>query len=99
MAGESLSPEEAEQVEELVLHFAENRESFTLLLESLRLVVDSPVLRDLYHSARWRVKDPDHLRRKLRLKLLEAKSTDKVFDLTIENLFERITDLAGIRLL
>jgi putative GTP pyrophosphokinase len=51
------------------------------------------------HSFRMRAKDPDHLRDKLQRKLAKAKNATTDFDITEENLFEKINDLAGLRIL
>lgn len=51
------------------------------------------------HSVKHRVKDPAHLRDKLERKMLAAKNGVGNFDITPDNLFERVNDLAGIRLL
>jgi ppGpp synthetase/RelA/SpoT-type nucleotidyltranferase len=45
------------------------------------------------------MKNPEHLRDKLQRKMAKARVENKKFDVTIENLFVRINDLAGIRLL
>lgn len=46
----------------------------------------------LVHSVKSRLKDPEHLREKI-----IKKASDEV--ITIENLFKRITDFAGVRVL
>jgi ppGpp synthetase/RelA/SpoT-type nucleotidyltranferase len=100
MADDTLSEDEMRQIDELVRHYVASIDVFRSLLESLRAaVIDHAELRKLYHSARWRVKEPDHLRRKLAEKVKKAKSVGEPFTITIDNLFERITDLAGMRLL
>ena len=57
----------------------------------------APALREeplpLVHSLKSRLKDPSHLREKL-----QRKDSSKN-PITTENVFERITDLAGIRVL
>jgi putative GTP pyrophosphokinase len=47
----------------------------------------------IIHSLKWRLKDSEHLRDKLQRKL------DKGEDINGNNLFEKITDFAGIRVL
>ena len=47
------------------------------------------------HSIKSRLKDPDHLRKKLNRKVLEADYVP----ITPENFFSRITDLTGVRVL
>lgn len=46
------------------------------------------------HSVRYRLKDEDHLREKIR-----RKKTKEDRDITPDNLFTEITDLAGVRVL
>jgi ppGpp synthetase/RelA/SpoT-type nucleotidyltranferase len=46
-----------------------------------------------------RIKDPEHLRDKLLRKFGKCKEDGKLFDITTENMFEKITDLGGIRIL
>ena len=67
----------------------------------LNAVVDSfklePKLNDygkpILHSIKHRLKDESHLEKKL------ARKSDPVESITAENVFERITDLAGVRVL
>lgn len=88
-------------VSDLVDHYRENQHKLqTFLLEQLRpVLVNSPVLAPYVHSFKWRLKDPKHLREKLARKLLDAKAKGKKFRLTKENLFIKVNDLVGIRIL
>jgi len=87
-------------INSLVEHFAANESSFNLLLYQLRGYVEgSKRLKDLAHSVKWRVKDPEHLRAKLIRKGLEAKAQGNEFPYTRDNLFKQIYDLAGFRIL
>jgi putative GTP pyrophosphokinase len=64
------------------------------------LVSEHPLLVPVIHSVKWRVKNPTHLRRKLIRKTVwdrESKRPPK--PITAENLFQRIEDLAGVRIL
>jgi putative GTP pyrophosphokinase len=51
------------------------------------------------HSVKWRTKDPDHLRDKLTRKLAEHRAHHRPFKITKDNLFSKINDLAGFRIL
>lgn len=51
------------------------------------------------HSMRIRAKDPEHLYDKLLKKLRKCKEANIPFDISEVNLTQKITDLAGIRLL
>ncbi|MGV5361238.1 RelA/SpoT domain-containing protein [Pseudomonas aeruginosa] len=52
-----------------------------------------PEVRKHVHSVKYRLKDPEHLHEKLHRKW------DEDNPITADNLFERITDLAGVRVL
>ena len=95
-----LSVAELKLIDNLVRHYVANQQSFTLLLSQLTEFVNtSNKLKKLTHSVKGRVKDPEHLRAKLIRKGLEAKSGGEVFPYTRENLFQKINDLAGFRIL
>jgi len=53
----------------------------------------------IIHSTKFREKDPSHLKDKLERKAAEAIAGNKPFLITKHNLFKRIHDLAGVRLL
>jgi ppGpp synthetase/RelA/SpoT-type nucleotidyltranferase len=56
-------------------------------------------LKKQVHSIKWRAKDPDHLRDKLNRKAVAAIREGTAFDINAENIFEKLPDLAGVRLL
>jgi putative GTP pyrophosphokinase len=94
------SPREAKRIGELVEHYVENREHFTLVLSQLRdHVLGDRDLMSQVHSVRLRTKDPEHLRDKLLRKLGESKEKHTRFKITKDNLFSKINDLAGFRIL
>jgi putative GTP pyrophosphokinase len=100
MARPRLSRRVIRRIDELVHHFEENKSLFTTLLEQLRILfTDCKDLAPYIHSMKWRVKDPAHLKDKLIRKALEAKKAKQPFAITTENLFQRINDLAGFRIL
>jgi putative GTP pyrophosphokinase len=91
---------EAKRISELVRHYVENQAHFTLVLSQLNdHVLGDRDLMTQIHSVKWRVKDPNHLRDKLVRKLKEAKEEHKPFNITKDNLFLKINDLAGFRIL
>jgi len=51
------------------------------------------------HSIRWRIKEPSHLGDSLSRKIIKAHEQNKEFDITVDNLFSRVNDLGGVRLL
>lgn len=87
-------------IDGLVAHYVENQASFTGLLGQIKNHIEtSKVLSEIAHSVKGRVKDPEHLRAKLVRKCLQAKTDGKEFTYTRENLFSKINDLVGFRIL
>ncbi len=96
----TLRAAELKQINGLVQHYVDNQQYFIMLLSNLTGFVEaSKKLKTLTHSVKGRVKDPEHLRAKLIRKGLEAKSKGEVLPYTRENLFQKINDLAGFRIL
>ncbi|MDD1536083.1 MULTISPECIES: RelA/SpoT domain-containing protein [unclassified Bradyrhizobium] len=99
-AAESLSEAEGALVEELAAHYLANQNLVSMFMKSMLGYIDeSRELKKFAHSIRSRMKDPDHLRDKLQRKMIAAKRDGKDFDINKDNLFVRINDLAGIRIL
>jgi putative GTP pyrophosphokinase len=95
-----LSGRDRKKLGVLVLFFKNNQTTFESLLEQLISSLRSDqVLAGHVHSLKWRVKSCDHLHDKLERKMIDAKVEKKKFDITPENLFEKINDLAGCRIL
>lgn len=91
---------EARLISELVQHYRKNREHFALVLDQLKgHILGDKELMSHVHSVKARVKDPGHLRDKLLRKLRQANEEHKPFNVTKDNLFLRINDLAGFRIL
>ncbi|RKH70428.1 RelA/SpoT domain-containing protein [Corallococcus aberystwythensis] len=87
-------------INELVDHFKSNQKTFSTFSDQLRSAISGDsTLATLLHSVKWRVKDPDHLRDKLIRKAIEAHKKGLEFDINKGNLFHKINDLAGMRLL
>lgn len=87
-------------IDELLQIFDQNRDRISLFLDQLRVAIsESKKLAPHIHSIRWRIKERDHLKDKLMRKFIEAKTKKKPFKVTSENLLERVTDLAGLRIL
>jgi putative GTP pyrophosphokinase len=51
------------------------------------------------HSIKSRLKDPEHLRDKLRRKIASSQESGEAFDIQPENVLTRVNDLAGVRIL
>ena len=85
-------------IDEAVNEFAKNKHIFQIFINS---VVDSFTLeprlneygKPVLHSIKHRLKNEDHLKVKLKRK------GDDESPITSENIFDRITDLAGVRVL
>ncbi|MCF6287318.1 MAG: RelA/SpoT domain-containing protein [Candidatus Hydrogenedentes bacterium] len=89
-----------ETIEGLVEHFQAHEEILDRFLEALREnITESHELMGCVHSLKWRVKDPNHLRDKLERKAVDAQKNGAEFSITKDNLFEKVNDLAGIRIL
>jgi putative GTP pyrophosphokinase len=85
---------------ELVDHYRTNQNRFITLLDQLRPAVTSDVeLARHIHSIKWRTKDPKHLFKKLARKMQESKTSGKRFPINAMNLFSKVNDLAGFRIL
>lgn len=87
-------------IDRMVQHYEANQWKFKALLESLtpHLVHDEE-LKKHTHSMRFRLKDPQHLRDKLERRALEAAAKKARFLINEDNLFRKVNDLAGCRLL
>ena len=91
---------ELKRIRELVRYYKDNRDVLSTFLQSLRSQVqNSKALKPHVHSLKSRLKDPDHLDDKLKRKLRECKAKKKTFSITTKNLFVKVNDLAGLRIL
>jgi ppGpp synthetase/RelA/SpoT-type nucleotidyltranferase len=95
-----INKRETQLINELVAHFELNRHLFLQFVEQLLpLFTNAKALSPNIHSMKWRVKEPSHLKDKLIRKIIEAKESKKKFVITKENLFYKINDLAGFRII
>jgi ppGpp synthetase/RelA/SpoT-type nucleotidyltranferase len=58
-----------------------------------------PDLKKLIHSLKWRAKEPSHLADSLKRKAQKAMDAGNSFEITKDNVFDKLPDLAGLRLL
>ena len=94
MAEGELPPEVVAGIEEAVACFEDARPLFEGFAQALMAYFQNdPELSPYIHFIKYRVKDPDHLRNKLIRKARKGDTIGK------SNLFEKITDLAGIRII
>lgn len=90
---------EKRNIEDIVTRYKNDRQLVQTFLNSVLGYLDNVRLRPFVHTIKSRMKDPDHLRGKLLRKLAECKNENQSFDYTPENLFTKVTDLAGVRIL
>lgn len=86
------------QIDTIINMYQEKLFEYEQFLASIRVFFEKhPQLSKgnlpIIHSLKYRTKDPEHLRDKLLRKQRQGK------EINIENIFEQITDLAGIRIL
>ncbi len=87
-------------IDDLINHFIIHKGQFSILLDSLNSNIEhSSDIKKLIHSTKSRIKDPAHLKDKLIRKAKDAIAKKAIFDYSKDNLFSRINDLAGFRIL
>lgn len=88
------------RTDRLVAKYSRNILIFRALAENIfDLLAKNSKLVNLVHSFKFRVKDPEHLRDKLYRKCHDALKANKPFEIAATNLYQKINDLIGIRLL
>lgn len=98
----SLGPfrkQEMALIDGLVSHYKTHEEMVSRFAKNVQALFSSDRLSPFVHSRIWRVKSPERLKDKLLRKLWECKKTGKNFTINKDNLFERINDLVGYRIL
>jgi ppGpp synthetase/RelA/SpoT-type nucleotidyltranferase len=100
MAAKDFTAKEISDIDKIVKSYIGRQSFIGSMLDQLHsCVTSSSGLMRYVHSLRWRLKDPEHLRDKLKRKLKKSKESGVPFDLTVENFPEKINDLAGFRIL
>jgi ppGpp synthetase/RelA/SpoT-type nucleotidyltranferase len=96
----TVSKNERAKIKRLVSHFVKNKSIVETMLKQLAdALLGSTKLMENVHSTKSRLKDPKHLEDKLIRKLKEAKLKGRKFDIGERNLFTKVNDLAGFRIL
>ena len=91
---------QSKQIDSLVRAYEGHRPVIdTFHNQLLQALTGSQKLGSLVHSIRSRLKDPEHLKDKLRRKWQKKLDAGEAFDITAENLLVRVNDLVGIRIL
>jgi len=100
MAQPALTKAEREHLDTLVKLFLAHKDTFQVIVDNLeREIFSKKELADEIHSLRPRVKHPGRLLDKLTRKLTDSKNKGRQFSINDSNLFKKINDLAGIRVL
>jgi ppGpp synthetase/RelA/SpoT-type nucleotidyltranferase len=90
----------AAQIEALVEHFNENSKLLETVRQQLVSAVGGADFFSEVHSLRSRIKSADHLKDKLQRKLKELRAEGRSLDdITPQNLFLKVNDLVGLRIL
>jgi putative GTP pyrophosphokinase len=95
------SADEQKLIADIVAHYRQTELSVAARVARnlLGLFSDDERLARLIHSMKARPKDPARLEDKLSRKLQKCKRDGQRFEVTPDNLFDKINDLAGVRLL
>jgi ppGpp synthetase/RelA/SpoT-type nucleotidyltranferase len=84
----------------LVSHYKANQDICSNFLDILRShIMGDKALKVHIHSVKSRVKDPAHLQDKLERQLQRSIASGKTFGIDKNNLFVKVNDLAGFRIL
>jgi len=100
MAWTVLSKRIKRQIADAVKHYKSSRTDFDRLARELQMnLVEDASLVPFIHSSKYRTKEPDHLRHKLKRYAIAATKKHRPFTITSKSLFTRVPDLAGVRIL
>ncbi len=100
MARSRLSRADHRQIDAAVRRFERNLSLFETAAKQLHDALSrSQDLAPYIHFMKYRAKDAEHLRRKLQKRALRRKAKGKEPDVSERNLFTKIGDLAGVRIL
>ncbi|MDA8002178.1 MAG: RelA/SpoT domain-containing protein [Alphaproteobacteria bacterium] len=95
-----LTKKETQQIDSAVALFESNKTLFDAFAMALCThLTENSKLSPYIHFIKYRVKTPESLRMKLERKACKRKREGKKPDINCDNLFTKITDLAGVRIL
>lgn len=97
-----MEPNLRDKYAEILAEYYDKFDSIELFHKNVINFFEARSLKNVVHSIRHRIKDVEHLLEKIERKNIEdlAKEDDKKQGpITKENVFERITDMAGVRVL
>jgi ppGpp synthetase/RelA/SpoT-type nucleotidyltranferase len=94
------------EIDALVQHYVENQALYRRFVKALHEQISDAIdpdndheLSKLVHSVKYRLKTPEHLRKKLVRKHYQCETEGRPFPYTVENLFSKVGDLGGYRIL
>ena len=94
MAKSGLNQRDHRRIDAAIARYCEQRHLFEGFAEALtNYFSKDATLKPFIHFIKYRTKEPNHLRDKLVRKTVEGD------EISAESLFERITDLAGVRII
>ncbi len=100
MSKVKLNQKERKQINDAVALFESEKNLLEKFVDGLIYHLrNNNELSPYIHFIKSRVKDPDHLWKKIERKALERKRNNKKPNIDKNNLFTQITDLAGVRIL
>ena len=100
MAPPRLTKNDRRQIDLAVQAFREKSRLAETAAQQLSTALrESDELAPYIHFMKYRVKDPEHLRHKLERKALERKALGKTPNVSASNVFSKVGDLAGVRIL
>ncbi|MCU4580980.1 RelA/SpoT domain-containing protein [Acinetobacter gyllenbergii] len=97
-----MKTEYSDKYKDIIETYEKNFDSLELFYKTIISFFEGRSLKKVVHSIRHRLKDIDHLLEKVERKNLENKNKQEEAQLEPingSNLFERITDMAGVRVL
>lgn len=95
-----LTEDDLRRIDGATRRFADNRRLFEMAAEALNdCLLRDAGLREFIHFMKYRIKEPDSLRAKLKRRTLSRERGSVEDAIDASNLFERVTDLAGLRII
>jgi GTP pyrophosphokinase len=99
-----LTASEQALIDELAKLFRERLPKVEAFLRQVQAIIEPELksggkLENLVHSTKWRIKSEEHLREKIARKIREGKDQNEPYDVSTENLFFKVTDLAAYRIM
>lgn len=99
MSEQTLTRAHEAEITRLLDAYHQNQKLLSGFLQQVQIFLATEKLIPLVHSTKARLKDPEHLRKKLARKYLAALQAGEDVSIDCANLFQKVTDLVGVRLL